>query len=246
MSLALSTGGRFDATAETFVIQDTARQDKRQNGIGVSSGDIAYTLDGQGNQGIAHAVFYNPHRTLQKDGSVVEGFKPDEITDALHGPTGNKEPLIAIVPLDMRQLSRGEKMTNNRPGGSSGGPPGTGIGNEGDPSSTVCDTHVPAIAYAIQERAVSDNPDVGPQGKGWQEEQAFTLEARHHQQAVAKQGVRRLTPTECARLQGFPDDWLDGLSDSAKYRVLGNAVSVPVAEWIGRRMIEADLSLARK
>ena len=60
--------------------------------------------------------------------------------------------------------------------------------------------------------------------------------------ATAKSGVRRLTPTECARLQGFPDDWLDGLSDSAKYRLLGNAVSIPVAEWIGRRIIEADQS----
>jgi DNA (cytosine-5)-methyltransferase 1 len=53
--------------------------------------------------------------------------------------------------------------------------------------------------------------------------------------------VRRLTPLECARLQGFPDDWLNGLelSDSAKYRMLGNAVCVPVAEWIGRRILEA-------
>lgn len=51
--------------------------------------------------------------------------------------------------------------------------------------------------------------------------------------------VRRLTPLECCRLQGFPDDWLDGLglSDSAKYRMLGNAVAVPVAEWIGKRLM---------
>lgn len=52
-------------------------------------------------------------------------------------------------------------------------------------------------------------------------------------------GVRRLTPTECERLQGFPDGWTDGQSDSARYRQLGNAVTVPVAEWIGRRIIEA-------
>jgi len=49
---------------------------------------------------------------------------------------------------------------------------------------------------------------------------------------------RRLTPRECERLQGFPDDWtlIPGASDSARYRVLGNAVAVPVAEWILRRM----------
>ena len=50
-------------------------------------------------------------------------------------------------------------------------------------------------------------------------------------------GVRRLTPTECERLQGFPDGWTEGLSDSARYRCLGNAVTVNVAEWIGRRLV---------
>lgn len=53
-------------------------------------------------------------------------------------------------------------------------------------------------------------------------------------------GVRRLTPVECERLQGFPDGHTDGQSDSARYRQMGNAVAVPVAEWIGRRIVEAD------
>lgn len=52
-------------------------------------------------------------------------------------------------------------------------------------------------------------------------------------------GVRRLTPTECERLQGFPDDWTASQSDSARYRQLGNAVAVPVARWIGQRIMEA-------
>lgn len=51
--------------------------------------------------------------------------------------------------------------------------------------------------------------------------------------------VRRLTPLECLRLQGFPDDWFDGLelSDSQKYRMCGNAMAVPVVAWIGRRIM---------
>lgn len=52
-------------------------------------------------------------------------------------------------------------------------------------------------------------------------------------------GVRRLTPTECERLQGFPDGWTDGQADTQRYKQLGNAVAVPVAEWIGRRIMEA-------
>ena len=54
-----------------------------------------------------------------------------------------------------------------------------------------------------------------------------------------RHGVRRLTPVECERLQGFPDNWTTGQSDSARYRQLGNAVAVPVAEWLGRRIVEA-------
>ena len=56
-------------------------------------------------------------------------------------------------------------------------------------------------------------------------------------------GVRHLTPTECERLQGFPDGWTGirsgdwVMSDSARYRMLGNAVAVPVVEWIGRRIM---------
>jgi DNA (cytosine-5)-methyltransferase 1 len=58
--------------------------------------------------------------------------------------------------------------------------------------------------------------------------------------------VRRLTPRECERLQGFPDDWtaIDAqgraISDSARYRMLGNAVAVPAARWIGKRILEAE------
>lgn len=53
------------------------------------------------------------------------------------------------------------------------------------------------------------------------------------------QGVRRLTPTECERLQGFPNGWTGGFPDSTRYKMLGNAVAVPVIEWIGRRILES-------
>jgi len=51
--------------------------------------------------------------------------------------------------------------------------------------------------------------------------------------------VRRLTPRECERLQGFEDGWTAGQSDSARYRQLGNAVCVPVARWIAERIRSA-------
>lgn len=52
--------------------------------------------------------------------------------------------------------------------------------------------------------------------------------------------VRRLTPMECERLQGFPDGWTDGQADSNRYRQMGNAVAVPVVEWIMRRIVDVD------
>ncbi len=48
--------------------------------------------------------------------------------------------------------------------------------------------------------------------------------------------IRKLTPTECERLQGFPDGWTIGHSDSVRYKMLGNAVSVPVAQMILERL----------
>lgn len=58
--------------------------------------------------------------------------------------------------------------------------------------------------------------------------------------------VRRLTPRECERLQGFPDDWTAGQSDAARYRQLGNAIAVPVAEWITTRLAAADRQAATR
>lgn len=54
--------------------------------------------------------------------------------------------------------------------------------------------------------------------------------------------VRRLTPRECERLQGFPDDWtaLDGAKDTPRYHALGNSMAVPVIQWLGRRIQLVD------
>lgn len=55
--------------------------------------------------------------------------------------------------------------------------------------------------------------------------------------------VRRLTPIECERLQGFPDGWTDigpGTPDGPRYKALGNSMAVPVMAWIGRRIAEVS------
>jgi DNA (cytosine-5)-methyltransferase 1 len=68
---------------------------------------------------------------------------------------------------------------------------------------------------------------------------------------VATDIVRRLTPIECERLQGFPDNWTEQRynykkgkvveqADSSRYKQMGNAVAVPVVDWIIGRLVEAD------
>ena len=64
------------------------------------------------------------------------------------------------------------------------------------------------------------------------------------QKLSERSSVRRLTPTECERLQGFPDGWTDGQADSHRYKQMGNAVTVNVAEWIGKRIAEAHNGVA--
>lgn len=85
------------------------------------------------------------------------------------------------------------------------------------------DTYIPDIAYTIAAR----------EAKG-----VSMLESQTNY--VATSGVRRLTPLECERLQGFPDGWTEGQSDSHRYRQMGNAVCVPVAEWIGHRIVAKE------
>lgn len=60
-----------------------------------------------------------------------------------------------------------------------------------------------------------------------QREGAYPEEARDGSPAI-----RRLTPTECERLQGFPDNWTASVSDTQRYKCLGNAVTVPVVQHI--------------
>lgn len=85
----------------------------------------------------------------------------------------------------------------------------------------------------IQGTIIGRNDQAGPQGKGYGEDgdPMYTLDSVSGH-GVARGTVRRLTPVECERLQGFPDDWTAGQSDSSRYKQMGNAVAVPVVEWV--------------
>lgn len=91
----------------------------------------------------------------------------------------------------------------------------------------------------------ANDPSRSPQSA----EVTAQVEAVHKAQSA----VRRLTPTECERLQSFPDGWTilsetlaahpdepNPAPDSHRYAQMGNAVTVNVAKWLGRRIMEAE------
>jgi DNA (cytosine-5)-methyltransferase 1 len=65
-------------------------------------------------------------------------------------------------------------------------------------------------------------------------------------------GVRRLTPVECERLQGFPDGYTDirprgkPTPDGPRYKALGNSMAVPCMRWIGERVAMVDVIQAKR
>jgi site-specific DNA-cytosine methylase len=81
------------------------------------------------------------------------------------------------------------------------------------------------------------------QGSGWNEEVQFTLNALDVHGVAQSVAVRRLTPVECERLQGFPDGYTNipwrkaaESPDGPRYKALGNSWAVPVVAWIGQRI----------
>jgi len=68
-------------------------------------------------------------------------------------------------------------------------------------------------------------------------ENSVAITATSYKEPPVVNAIRRLTPTECERLQGFPDGWTEGVSDTQRYKTLGNAVTVNVIRDIFSTMI---------
>lgn len=126
-------------------------------------------------------------------------------------------------------------------------------------ASRAVDLVVSARSLAVRGREGGSACELGPENGP-----AFTLRAgdggssRSQLIAISTRGdqpdplpaddvvetvVRRLTPLECERLQGAPDGWTEGQSDSARYKQIGNAVAVPVFEWVAHRLTAVDARL---
>lgn len=104
-------------------------------------------------------------------------------------------------------------------------------------------THAIVEAIPVELRMAtrtSGQTGVGTPGAGFGEEgsPSYPVMASPPPAVQQELSVRRLTPLECERLQGFPDGWTEGEADSIRYKQLGNAVAVPCSRWIARRLME--------
>jgi DNA (cytosine-5)-methyltransferase 1 len=245
---------RLDGDTETFVVHSL-----RAEGFDASE-------DGTGRGTPLVPVAFTDLR-----GRGVDIRVNGDVAEALHCAKGISEQQNVVIPIDMRQASRGATMTNNRrEDACSGGAPGTGIGEPGDPAPTVSTSHPPAIGFistfsnqtpaeglsptlSSRTMAVAFQTRIARNGRGQPDEIAPTLSgadagATSDMRPCVATGmaVRRLTPRECERLQGFPDDYTlipfrgKPAADGPRYRALGNSMAVPVMRWIGRRILEAD------
>ena len=108
-------------------------------------------------------------------------------------------------------------------------------GNLGITQSSGLDRHA---VFARQRVDEFRNDDIASTQSARQAKDATDLIVEPDRQYA--QLIRRLTPLECERLQGFPDGWTDipGASDSARYRALGNSVAIPCVEFIMRSLKE--------
>ena len=117
-----------------------------------------------------------------------------------------------------------------------------GIDNHGQRTAVLM-PEATKTGYAFAEEGDSINLSVpnsktrrGRVGK----KVAQTLDTGMQQYTFQNGKIRRLTPTECERLQGFPDGWTEELSDTQRYKTLGNAVTVNVIKDIFERILKCE------
>ena len=179
--------------------------------------------------------------------------------------------MAVAIPIDTRNALRDPDKydAQNRQG--------LGIGNDGDPMATLTSTHVNAVAYDEYNDSINETHHALRAGTkqstgvlldaaGFKAGQGASAGSIGYQEGLSQtltsnmngveptvltptMAVRRLTPLECERLMGWPDDHTrykaDGTeqADTHRYKQCGNGVASPVAEWIGKQLMKLQTSL---
>jgi len=194
-------------------------------------------------------------------------IKPSEVATTLScNADGREGNLVQIIPYDLKQVTSKENhqlsrkvgdpchtlakenacgsavvaIQGNLIGRDSGGPQGIGASDEGVMYTlTKADVHGVAQPIPIDTMNHIGRKDSHSFGDFEPGAPSYTLTKGHSHAVATNMAVRRLTPVECERLQGFPDNYTnikDNCPDGPRYKALGNSMAVPVMRWIGERI----------
>ena len=209
------------AVFQPISIQDVRPVEKAQNGKGWNDDGTAYTVDTHATQGVAQPI---PFDTTQIT-SAANYSKP-KAGDPCHPLAAGAHPPAVAQPIAFAQNQRDEVRIMQVAGALAAEP---GAKQQTylaqpmafDSMNQVCNPHV---THTLRVGRAAD-------------ELPMTLTTMQ---------VRRLTPVECERLQGFPDGYTNipwrkkpESPDGPRYKALGNSWAVPNVRWIGKRIQEA-------
>ena len=109
-------------------------------------------------------------------------------------------------------------------------------------SHSANNENIGAVAYSIREDAKANTFSATETDTALAVQALQPSPQSHHAQIFLAEEtmIRRLTPMECERLQGFPDGWTEGQADTHRYKQMGNAVAVPVVSWLVNRLMEVS------
>lgn len=154
-----------------------------------------------------------------QQGGAEIGYNLCPTITAAAGMSGNNQPVLAYS-LDRATFNQGKNALFN-----------IGIDDSGI-AHTIVAKGPGAVAYGIDCRNATENEEICPtlqaKGKGG----GFSLNCSHPIRVGML--IRRVTPTECARLQGMPDWWCDDVPhyDSAEYKMWGNGMALPCVMYV--------------
>jgi DNA (cytosine-5)-methyltransferase 1 len=164
----------------------------------------------------SHIIFY---------GNRVDDIRiQSDVINTLQARMGTGGGNMPIVALQGNMIGRADTS----------GPQGKGYSDD-EKMFTLTKTDIHAVAVDLYNATVNEDNfhtlRVGGSG------------ADGTPNIMSESTVRRLTPVECERLQGFPDNWTEGQADTHRYKQMGNAVAVPVVSWLVNRLMEAASDL---
>jgi DNA (cytosine-5)-methyltransferase 1 len=241
--LTTGTGCRYDPNTETL-IPITFRKSRRAQ----SAEDFETWVP----DGVTNTLNCFDTGDIRSVDIVVESFAQNQLGELRTSPIAStlgtnsnasgRNTAMVIQPIALAENTIGRQPLNG----------GNGDGyTVGGPMYTLNATGVHGVAHpahAFKIRGVGHytgtnggvaKPGTGGSGYMGQDEKAYTIATSQDQQIMHGMAVRRLTPTECERLQGFPDGYTNIMPetpDGPRYKALGNSMAVPVMRWIGSRI----------